>query len=415
MTTGYGMAAVTAVLKARLENRLADADVQSAIGPVSVTAVPPNQIQSGTAEPNQLNVYLHHAAPNAAWRNELHPVRDSTGRRVARPPLALDLQYLITAFGVETYAAEMLLGHAMAELHDRPLLDLTSVGDVLHRVPPDPSLPTAVAASRLEQQDESLRVSPVSVASEEMSRLWTALGAQYRATAAYTVGPLLVEPEEDAAAALPVRVPSATPGTLTVLVVVDVVRAPVGDERPDRTAPITGADRVLVRGPGLAGADVEVVVGSDRLAVAARRPDGVVVDLATAPALRPGPVAVQVLQGELSRSNVVLAPVCPAITPTRSGTTINCAVTPPVGRAQRATLLLNQANAPAGQLPRAYALRAPDGNGATAGSATSASIPFDISGVAAGSYLVRLEIDGVASVLGTNAQGRYNAPAVTVP
>jgi Pvc16 N-terminal domain len=102
VSTAYGMAGVTAVLKARLEDRIADADVQAAIGPVNVTAVPPDQVQAGAAEPNQLNVWLHHAAPNAAWRNEVHPIRDSTGRRVARPPLALDLQYLITAFGVET-------------------------------------------------------------------------------------------------------------------------------------------------------------------------------------------------------------------------------------------------------------------------------------------------------------------------
>ncbi|HET9443045.1 MAG TPA: DUF4255 domain-containing protein [Acidimicrobiales bacterium] len=415
MSTGYGMAAVTAVLMARLDSRLSDADVQAAIGPVSVTAVPPDRIQSGNAEPNRLNVYLHHATPSAAWRNEVHPVRDGTGRRVARPPLALDLQYLVTAFGTDTFAAEILLGHAMAELHDHPLLDLASVADVLHRVPPDQNVPAAVVSSRLEQQGEAIRVAAVPVASEEMSRLWTALGAQYRATAAYLVGPLLVDPEEQAATALPVRVPLAAPETLALLTVEDVVLAPAGDGRPDRTAPVTATDRALVRGDGLGGLDVVVMVGPDPLAVEARRPDGVVVDLATAASLRPGPVAVQVLQGGLSRSNVVLAAVRPAIAPTRSGQTVNCAVAPPVGRAQRATLLLNQRNVPAGQVPNAYALPAPDGNGASGNAATSASIPFSLAGVAGGSYLVRLEVDGVASVLGTDAQGRYSSPAVNVP
>jgi hypothetical protein len=415
LSTGYGIAAVTAVLKARLENRLADADVQSVIGPVAVTAVPPNQVQAGNAEPTQLNVYLHHASPNAAWRNELHPVRDGTGRRVARPPLALDLQYLITAFGVDTYAAEILLGLTMVELHDHPLLDLASVNNVLHRVPADPNLPAAVAASRLEQQGECLRITPVAVASEEMSRLWTAFGAQYRATAAYMVGPLLVEPEEDAAPALPVRTPAATPATMATLTVVDVVRAPAGDERPDRNAPITRSDRVLVRGHGLARAGTEVLVGADSLAVAARRPDGVIVDLAAASGVRPGPVPVQAVQGPLARSNVVLAAVRPVVNATRSGTTVNCGVNPPVGRDQRATLLLNQRDAAADSLPRAYALRAPHGNGAVADASTSSSIPFDIAEVVAGSYLVRLEVDGVASVLGVDAQGRYATPTVTVP
>jgi hypothetical protein len=415
MSTAYGMAGVTAVLKARLESRIADADVQAAIGPINVTAVPPDQVQAGAAEPNQLNVWLHHAAPNAAWRNEVHPIRDSTGRRVARPPLALDLQYLITAFGVETYAAEILLGHAIAELHDRPLLDLESVGDVLHRNPPDPNVPAAVVSSRLEEQGECIRVTPIAVASEEMSRLWTAVGAQYRATAAYMVGPLLVDPEEEAATALPVRTPSAGPSTLAVLMVADVVLAPAGEERPDRTAPITAADRILIRGEGLTDNEVDVVVGAETLVVDARRPDGIVVDLATGTLLRPGPVAVQVLAGELSRSNVVLAGIAPVINPTRTGQTINCAVTPDVGRTQRVTLLLNQRNAPAGQVPHAYALPAPEGNGATGNATTSASVPFDIADVETGSYLVRLEVDGVSSVLGTDAQGRFNSPAVNVP
>lgn len=415
MSTGYGLAAVTTVLKARLDSRLAAADVQAAIGPVTVTAVPPDQVQAGAAEPNQLNVYLHHTTPNAAWRNETHPVRDSTGRRVTRPPLALDLQYLVTAFGTDTYAAEILLGHAVAELHERPLLSLESIGDVLHRVPADPTVPAAVIASALEQQAEHLRISPLSVASEEMSRLWTALGAQYRATAAYLVGPLLIDPEESAAGALPVRSPSVGASTIAPLAVRDVVLAPAGEARPDATAPIRATDRVLVRGTGLAAADAEVVVGAEILPVLVRRPEGVVVDLATAADLRPGPAPVQVLSGPLSRSNVVLARVCPTITPTRAGTTIDCGVAPPVGQHQRATLLLNQRNAPAGAVPHAYALAAPHRNGAAGAATTSTSIPFDVADVETGSYVVRLEVDGVASVLGTDGAGRFNAPVVNIP
>jgi hypothetical protein len=379
-----------------------------------VTAVPPDEVQSGAAEPNQLNVYLHHAAPNPAWRNESHPVRDSAGRRVARPPLALDLWYLVTGFGTDTYAAEILLGHAITELHERPLLDGPSVAAVLHRVPPDPGLPAEVAASDLDLQRECARITPVSVASEEMSRLWTAMGAQYRATAAYTVGPLLVDPEEPAAPSLPVLTPLAEPTTIASIVVTDAVRAPDGEEPPDATAAITGGGRLLVRGSGLGG-EVTVVVGRDELPPVARRADGIVVDLAAAPSLRPGPVPVQVLQGPLSRSNVVLAAIRPEITPTRSGTTLRCAVTPPVGRAQRVTLLLNRRNAPAGTVPAAYAVGAPAGNGAAAGANTSASVPFPLDGVEAGSYLVRLEVDGVASALARGGDGRYASPAVTVP
>jgi hypothetical protein len=414
MSTPYGMAAVTAVLRKRLGDRLTDADVQSAIGPVTVTSVPPDEVQAGASEPNQLNVYLHHAAPNAAWRNEAHPVRDSTGRRVTRAPLVLDLQYLITAFGVDTYAAEILLGHAMAELHERPLLDLASIDGVLHPAVPDASIPTAVAGSGLEDQDECLRVSPVAVGSEEMSRLWQALGAQYRATAAYQVGPLLIDPAQSAATALPVLTPSAIPATITTITVTDVVLAPTDDRRPSTTAPILATSRVLVRGDNVLAAD-RAIVGRDEIAVAGTRPDGVVLDLAAATALSPGPVTVQLLQGELTRSNIGVVAVRPVVAPTRSGTTVNCAVTPAVGRDQRVVLLLNQRNAPGTQVPLAHALDAPPGNGAVGNAATSSSVPFDIADVDPASYLVRLEVDGVASLLGTDSLGRFDAPTVNVP
>jgi hypothetical protein len=414
VSTPYGIAAVTAVLRKRLGDRITDADVQAAIGPVDVTSVPPDEVQSGTAEPNQLNVYLHHAAPNPAWRNEAHPVRDSTGRRVTRAPLVLDLQYLITAFGVDTYAAEILLGHAMAELHERPLLDAASIDGVLQPPVPDATIPTAVAASGLEDQHECLRITPVAVGSEEMSRLWQALGGQYRATAAYQIGPLLIEPAQSAATALPVLTPSAIPSTITTIAVTDVVLAPTDDRRPSTTDPILATSRVLVRGENAVAAD-RAVVGRDEIAIAGTRPDGVILDLATAAGLRPGPAPVQLLQGDLSRSNTAVVPVRPVITPTRSGTTVNCAVTPAVGRDQRVVLLLNQRAAPAGQVPLAYALTARPGNGAAGTAATSSTVPFDIAAVSAATYLVRLEVDGVASLLGTDAQGRFDSPVVTVP
>lgn len=414
MSTALAMAAVTVVLKSRLENRLAAADVQSSIGPVLVTAVPPDQVQAGAAEPSQLNLYLHHVTTNPAWRNEGHPLRDGQGRRVSLAPLALDLQYLVTAFGVETYAAEILLGLAITEFHEHPLLDPASVGQVLHRTPPDPTVPTAVVASRLEQQGEALRICPVVVATEEMSRLWTALGAQYRATAAYLVGPLLITPEDDAASALPVRSPSSDPSMMTVLTVRDVVRAPTGLERPDPGAPVEATDHVLVRGEGLTDGDVTVMIGCDALTATARRPGGLVVDLGTASGLRPGPVTAQVIAGPVSRSNVVLFDVRPAIAPALAGTTLTCTVHPPVGRTQRAVLLLNEYGATPGAVPRAYTFAASEGNGAAGTAQTSVSVPFDVSAAAPGTYVVRLDVDGVSTVPGTDAQGRFATPVVTV-
>jgi hypothetical protein len=216
------------------------------------------------------------------------------------------------------------------------------------------------------------------------------------------------------ATALPVREPAVAVEMLAPMTVTDAVLAPTGDDPVDALAPILGSSRVLVRGPRARLAD-RAVVGRDEVAVAATRADGVVLDLAAAPGLVPGPVPVQLLAGSLSRSNVLTVPVRPTLTPTRSGSTLACAVTPHVGRDQRAVALLDQRDAPAGQQPHSYVLPARPGNGASGAATTSSSVPFDLDDVQPGTYLVRLEVDGVASVLGTDLAGRYSTPVVTVP
>ena len=413
MSNGFAIAAVTAVLKERLQERLGDADVQAAIGPVKVTSLPPDRIQATGSEPNQLNLYLHHAAPNPAFRNTAHPVRDSDGRRIARPPLPLDLHYLITAFGIDTYAGEILLGHAMQEMHERPLLDPESIRQVLQPPVPDPNLPAPVSTSGLEDQSECLRITPYAVGSEEMSRLWTALQAQYRTTAAYVVGVVLIDPEESASRALPVRSRGVSSETLAKPIVRDVVVAPA-DGPVDLNAPITSTSELLVRGEHLNTPGVTVMVGREALAVAGRRPDGIVVDLATAADLRPGPVAVQVLQTETVRSNTVVAPVRPTITAAVANDVVTVAVAPPVGRDQRVVLLMNEKGPAANDPPLAFSFVPPAGNGVPANATSTATVPVAID-VPAGTYVVRLEVDGVDSTLGVDGTGRYATPSVTVP
>ena len=90
-------------------------------------------------------------------------------------------------------------------------------------------------------------------------------------------------------------------------------------------------------------------------------------------------------------------------------------VAPPVGRDQRVALLLNERPGPAVTSPRAFVIDAPAGNGAAGTNPTSTSIPFSIAVVPAGTYLTRLEVDGVASLLGVDAQGRFSTPTVTRP
>ncbi len=119
MSSALAIAAVTASLRDRLYNGLLDHELSN-VGSVSVTAKPPDQISKDTTELNQLNLFLYQVTPNLGWRNADLPSRDNGGTRVTNPPLALDLHYLLTAYGAAEMNAEILLGYGMQLLHQFP-------------------------------------------------------------------------------------------------------------------------------------------------------------------------------------------------------------------------------------------------------------------------------------------------------
>jgi hypothetical protein len=191
MSTPAGIAAVSAVLRARLEQRLAAARVSEVIGPVVVTAAAPADARSIAAESNRLIVYLHHA--NVDQSSATHPPVERSGP----PPLRLQLVYLVAASGAESYAAELLLGHAMAEFHQHPVIDPAAVAAAACASQATGSTLNSpndfVLESRLAEQTEPLLVRQLSLDVDELSRLWRALSAPYRPSVAYQVGPLLID------------------------------------------------------------------------------------------------------------------------------------------------------------------------------------------------------------------------------
>jgi hypothetical protein len=117
MSGALAIAGVTAALKDRLNNGLLDQNL-APVGSFSVTAQPPDRISVGATEGNVINVFLYQVTPNLGWRNADLPSRDNGGARVTNPPLALDLHYLVTAYGSQDMNAEVLLGYAMQVLHE---------------------------------------------------------------------------------------------------------------------------------------------------------------------------------------------------------------------------------------------------------------------------------------------------------
>jgi len=207
MSSQLAIGAVSAVLRNLLDDGLVKAAPD--IGAITVTAVAPDSIKLD--DPNfgpQLNLFLYRVSPNQGWQNAVLPAYDSNGTRASNPPLALNLHLLLTAYGKSDFQAEILLGYAMSLLHEHPVLDRASMRTALDPSPLGASiLPPAfqaLSASDLADQLESVTLTLEPMDTEEMSRLWSAIQAHYRPTAAYVVSVVLIEAKKPVKDALPV-------------------------------------------------------------------------------------------------------------------------------------------------------------------------------------------------------------------
>ena len=208
MSNALAIAAVTATLKYMINDRLAGYDL-STIGSVSVTAMPPDRVDTGTADPDQLNLFLYQVTPNLGWRNVGLPSRDASGNKLTNAPLAIDLHYILTAYGSQDLNAEILLGYAMQILHETPMLTRAQLTTALSSTPlvdgsilPGPF--GTEAAVDLANQVEQVKISPVFLSMEDLSKMWTAMQAKYRPTMAYMISVILIQATDSTPAALPV-------------------------------------------------------------------------------------------------------------------------------------------------------------------------------------------------------------------
>jgi len=206
MSNVLAIAAVTQLLKDLLNDALINGDVGQALeADFTVTALPPDRVvaENSDVQTPQLNLFLHRVTPNVAMRNLDLPTRDASGRLTARPRLALDLHYMLTALAGEELQAEILLGYAMQLFHETAILSRETIRaalSTLPHVPDDAVLPGPIGvirASEIADQIELLKITPRTISMDDMSRMWTALQASYRTTVAYDVSLVLIEREAD--------------------------------------------------------------------------------------------------------------------------------------------------------------------------------------------------------------------------
>lgn len=446
MANALAIAAVSAVLKDLLNNGLIDAQLNNEV----VVRVGPPPASSGNGPQGiQLNLFLYQVSPNLNWRNECLPSHNRRGDRLNNAPLALDLHYLLTAYGSEEFDAEILLGYAMQLLHEHSILSRGAIRRALSGGAVDggilPGNFQAIAAAGLSEQVELIKISPEYLDTESMSRLWSSLQATYRTSTAYHVSVVLIAREESTQSAPPV---------LNRRVFAVPVQSPmIARVEPQLAA---AATVITLCGQGLKGNPTQVRFGNGAIAPAAANPTDQTVEVTLPAGLQAGVNTVQVLHPlDLGtpnephpgiESNVAAFVLQPAIQPIAAGPpptddivlladeaafnaafsadersrftqvvtfpAVRIGLTPPALGSQRLTLLLNETPAPTDRPTRAYSFTAPalliaaadiplNGTASALSPADQRSevLVFSTPGAVAADYLVRVRVDGADSPL----------------
>jgi hypothetical protein len=408
-----------ATVTAALGQSLSDAFARDQLGfAPKVTNVRPNAADDALPTAGA-NVFLFLVTPNAAHRNVDLPTRRPDGTLLRPPTAALDLHYLISFYGDDTQLEpQILLGSAVRALQEEPVLTSDVIQEMLGT-----NRFQFLKTSDLAQAREPVRFTPASLSLEELSKLWSVVfQTPYVLSVVYQAGVVLIRRDQTVAATRPVlSLPNVLATRTTQPAITKVIAsADVASRTP--TTPIFLATEVAIVGSGFAGTNTRVVidganaptktVADDRITLSL--PAGTLagahavqvvrdVDFQFPPAeptrvggpsmVRPGGIA----------SNVASFAVTPKVSGaqaesggqngTISGVTVT--VSPAIGKQQRLRLLLNQVNTNPGQVAASYAIAAaPRG---TSGD-PDATLAIPATGVATGSYLVRVEVDGVASL-----------------
>jgi hypothetical protein len=403
MSNSLAIGAVTATLR-----KLLDDGVKNELPGAAATAVPPDKASSTV---NAVNLFLYQTSINAAFRNMDMP-RQVKPNETGHPPLALNLHYLLTAYGQNDDATDpfshRLLGRAMGVMHDHPILSSDDIKNALSLI--------EEPLHDLYDQLEHVRITNLPLTVDEMSKIWSSVQAKYRISTAYLVSVVLIESRRASRTPLPVlrRGPQdqgvdaqsslLSPFPTLTSIAFATTRQP--STRLGETITITGhhldGDDVTVRfnHPRL-GAPIEIgplpaITTSAETSIDVTLPD----DLAARAAWAAGTVTVSLVitrnadpvnktrtTNELS---FALAPKILSRSPTTQALgagdfTLTVTCSPEVRPAQKTTLLFGGVELAANAHP-----------------AQTGTLTFEVAPVASlgrGEHFIRLRVDGVDSLL----------------
>jgi hypothetical protein len=434
MSNALAIASVTMVLRDLLNDGVVNADL-SALGNVNVTCVPPDRLIAGDgSELNRLNIFLWKVSPNTAYTNTRLPSRSTDGARLTNPFLALDLHYILTATGTAELNAEILLGFGMQVLHETPVLTRDAIrqslgaGAVVATLLPEAY--RQLVASDLADQFERIRITPVPDNEDMSTKLWPAFNTALRPSALYHASVVLIESRQTQRAAPPVLTVGDRVVQMRQPRITRVRLQAVVNTVPVEHGIIVPGSRIAIDGSGLLAPLMRVEAGDRQLAP---EPNG---EQARIAVVLPADITVGLKQMQvvhlyeglsptdlrpLETSNVAAIVISPLIAETVPGTpdvtvagtvtgglfngTVTVGMNHPVGRDQVAEILFSALPTAPEPFSRAY-----DADRRTA---VGTSLTFQVGGIAAGNYVLRIRIDAAESEMTMGVNG-FDRPVITL-
>lgn len=271
MSNPWAIAAVTAVMRHALRQQLDAAAAGGVIHDADAVALPPDRVTIGTEQPSRLNLFLYEITSNAALSNDRLPLRSGDRSPSNIPHLALNLRYLLIACGAADLENEILLAHGLQAFSKSPVIPRQTIRVVL-----DPSLPEGPGvppqafreqAVAVAEQFELLKVTPLFLHYDEMSKIWAGLQSAYRPCVVLEVTAVIVEEAVPVSRALPVlRLGDAGRGWESQANLLSSAPLLLAVRPPQRQPATLSSGTLDLIGAGFNGTGLRVRFRQDRLA-----------------------------------------------------------------------------------------------------------------------------------------------------
>lgn len=151
----------------------ADVDFGFSDATTDIILSAPGETLPATAK---LSLYLYHIEPDPQMRNQ--PMLARGPDMLQRAPQAVRAFYLISPLLTEEDRNHLMLGRILQVMHDTPFLSQTPGG----------SVGTSFGAGSPE-----LRLSMEQLRLDELSRIWHAMGSDYRLSVAYMMRSVIID------------------------------------------------------------------------------------------------------------------------------------------------------------------------------------------------------------------------------